>query len=178
MSIDFIVLILLALAVFKGYRQGAIVAVCSYLAIIIGLAAAVKFSVVVAGYLTQNGVKGKWISFISFLAVLVAAIFIVRWIAKLVQNLVETVLMGWANRLAGIVLYALLYCTIFSVILFYIEKTGMIKPAALQASVTYPYIKNLGPWLIDHFGKIIPWFRNMFSQLSDFFGGVAMRIAK
>lgn len=178
MSIDFIVLILLALAVFKGYRQGAIVAVCSYLAILIGLAAAVKFSVVVAAYLTRNGVKGKWMTFISFLAVLIAVVFIVRWIAGLVQNLVETVLMGWANRLAGIVLYALLYCTIFSVILFYIEKTAMIKPSALQSSITYPYIKNLGPWLIDHFGKIIPWFKDMFSQLSDFFGGVAAQISK
>ncbi|MDE1191065.1 MAG: CvpA family protein [Arachidicoccus sp.] len=177
MSIDFIALILLAFAIFKGYKQGAIVAICSYLAILIGLAAAVKFSVVVAGYLTQNGVRGKWISFISFLLVLVVVIFIVRWIAGLIQKLVETVLMGWANRIAGIILYTLLYMTVFSVLLFYIHKIGLIKDTTLLSSLTYPYIKNLGPWLIDNFGKIIPLFKNMFSDLANFFGNVATKIS-
>lgn len=176
MSIDFIVLILLALAIFKGYRQGAIVAICSYIAILIGLAAAVKLSVIVASYLTANGINGKWISFFSFLIVLVAVIFLVRWLAHLIQKLVEIIFMGWANRLAGIILYILLYCTVFSVLLFYINKIGVIKESTLQASLTYTYIKNLGPWVIDHFGKIIPFFKNMFSDLSNFFGNMATKI--
>ncbi len=178
MSIDIIAIILLALAIFKGYKQGAILAVLSFLTFVIGLAAAVKLSVVVAGYLTQNGVKGKWISFISFLAVLIIVMLLVRLLARFLQKIIEVVLMGWANRLAGIVLYALLYLTVFSVVLFYVEKIELIKMTTLQRSVSYPYIRHLGPWVIDNFGKIIPWFKNMFADLSNFFGGVATKIAK
>ncbi|ANI90357.1 colicin V production protein [Arachidicoccus ginsenosidimutans] len=176
--IDIITIILLALAIFKGYRQGVILAVFSFLAIIVGLAAAMKLSVIVAGYLNANGIQGKWLSFISFLLVLVIAVLLVRLAARLIQRLLETVLMGWANRLAGIALYAFLYLTIFSVVLFYVEKIELIKPETLNKSLSYPFIKNLGPWLIDNFGKIIPWFKNMFTDLGNFFGNLATGISK
>jgi membrane protein required for colicin V production len=49
MVIDAIFIVLMILAVIKGFRNGLIVAVFSFLGIIIGLAAAMKFSTVVAG---------------------------------------------------------------------------------------------------------------------------------
>ena len=42
MAIDIIFLVLLAMAAFKGFRRGFIVAIFSFLAIVIGLAAAIK----------------------------------------------------------------------------------------------------------------------------------------
>ena len=51
MVIDIILLILLAFAIIKGYRNGFVVAIFSFLAIVIGLAAAMKLSTWVAGWL-------------------------------------------------------------------------------------------------------------------------------
>ena len=51
MIIDIIVVIILILAAIKGFRQGLIVALFSVIAFIVGLAAAIKLSVVVAGLL-------------------------------------------------------------------------------------------------------------------------------
>ena len=51
MVIDIIFVILLLLAVIKGYQRGLIVAVFSLIAFIIGLAAAMKLSTVVAGHI-------------------------------------------------------------------------------------------------------------------------------
>jgi membrane protein required for colicin V production len=48
MIIDIIFLLLMIFAVMKGMRNGFVVAVFSFLGIIIGLAAAMKFSTVVA----------------------------------------------------------------------------------------------------------------------------------
>ena len=50
MAIDIIFLVLLAMAAFKGFRRGFIVAIFSLLAIVIGLAAAIKFSVLVSAW--------------------------------------------------------------------------------------------------------------------------------
>ena len=174
--IDIIAVILLVIAIFKGYRQGIILAVFSFIAIIVGLAAAMKLSVAVAGYLSRNGINGKWLSFLSFLIVLAGAAMLAWLAARLIQRLMETVMMGWANRLAGIALYAFLYLTIFSVVLFYVEKIGLASPATLAKSTAYPIIKNLGPWMIDNVGKIIPWFKNMFTDLSNFFGDIATKL--
>jgi membrane protein required for colicin V production len=177
MMIDIIIAVLLAVAIFKGYRRGIILAVFSFIAVFVGLAAAMKLSVTVADYLHRNGMDGKWLSFVSFLLVLVAVGFLVWLAARFIQGLMEKVLLGWANRLAGVVLYAFLYLTVFSVILFYVEKLGLLAPETLSKSVGYPVIKNLGPWLIDNFGKIIPWFKNMFDDLGKFFGGIAEKAA-
>jgi len=48
MILDIIVAVILILAVIKGYRQGLIVALFSFVAFAIGLAAAIKLSVVAA----------------------------------------------------------------------------------------------------------------------------------
>ena len=43
-------------------------------------------------------------------------------------------------------------------------------------SVAYPYIKPLGPEVIDGFGKIIPLFKDMFTNLENFFENIAGKI--
>ena len=118
MMLDLISAILLVLAVVKGYRKGVIVAAFSYIALIIGIAAAMKLSVTVAGYLTSQSMHGKWLSFLSFLIVLLAVIVVIKLAARMIESLAEAVLMGWLNRICGIILYVLVYFTVFSVLLF------------------------------------------------------------
>lgn len=173
MVIDLLAAILLALAIFKGYKQGVIVASFSFIALIIGVAAAMKLSVGVAHYLTERDFHGKWLSFLAFLIVLIIVVVLVKLFAHVIQRLAEAVLMGWLNRICGILLFGFLYLSIFSVILFYTEKIGLTKSTTFEQSLTYPYIKGLGPWVIDHLGMVIPWFKNMFTALTDFFEGVA-----
>jgi len=54
MLIDLIFALLLVMAIIKGYQKGFIVAFFSIIAFIIGLAAALKLSAVVAEYLIQS----------------------------------------------------------------------------------------------------------------------------
>jgi membrane protein required for colicin V production len=92
---------------------------------------------------------------------------------KLIQKTFESVMLGWANRVAGVLLYALLYSIIFSVFVFYAVQLHFIKIESLHASVTYPYLNPLGPKVIEGFGVLIPWFKNMFAELEHFFGTFA-----
>jgi len=176
MILDLIAGILLVLAIIKGYTKGAILAAFSYIALIIGIAAAIKLSVVVAGYLTSRSMHGKWLSFLSFVIVLVIVIVIIKLLARMIEKIIQAVLMGWVNRICGIILFVLVYFTVYSVFLFYTTKMGLTGPQTVQASVTYPYFHNLGPWAIDHLGVVIPWFKDMFRHLSDFFAAMAARL--
>ena len=80
MFIDIIGLILLVWATFKGLRNGFVVAVFSFLAFIIGLAAALKLSAVAAEYLGSNiSIGERWLPFIAFaLVFFVVVLFIAR----------------------------------------------------------------------------------------------------
>ena len=177
MIIDIIVAIILILAVIKGFRQGLIVALFSVIAFIVGLAAAIKLSVVVAGYIGQAvNVSDKWLPIISFAVVFLIVVILVRLGAKFIQKTVELAMLGWVNRLGGILLYAVLYVLIFSILLFYAEQLSLIKPETIKESVTYEYIQPWGPKLMDGLGKIIPVFKGMFEDLEDFFDGVSKQV--
>lgn len=173
MIIDFIFIILMILAIIKGFRNGFVVAVFSFLGIIIGLAAAMKLSTVVAGWLKDSThISATWLPFLSFVLVMIAVVLLVRLGALFIQSAMELVLLGWLNKLSGIVLYTVLYITLFSVVLFYAEKIHWIKPDTFIASHTYTFIQPWGPKAINLFGTLIPFFKGMFEELSHFFENV------
>jgi membrane protein required for colicin V production len=177
MILDIIVAVILILAVIKGYRQGLIVALFSFIALIIGIAAALKLSVVVAGYIGKSvNVSDKWLPIISFVIVFLIVVLLVRLGAKFIQKTVELAMLGWVNRVGGILLYAGLYILIFSVLLFYADQMNFIKPETKTGSVTYSYIQPWGPKLMEGLGKIIPVFKGMFQDLEDFFDKVSKEV--
>ena len=85
--------------------------------------------------------------------------------------------MGWVDALAGIMLYAIMYLMVFSVILFYATRIHLISDEAKAASKTYFFIEPFGPDVINLLGKVLPFFKNMFSDLSRFFEGVSKKSA-
>jgi membrane protein required for colicin V production len=177
MFIDIIFLLLMVWAVIKGFRRGLIVSVFSLLAIIAGLAAAIKVSALVAVQIGKVvNVSDKWLPLISFIVVFLGIVLLVRLGANLIQKTVEIAMLGWVNRLGGILLYVVLFTVVYSIFLFYAEQLHFLKTETLQGSVTYAYIRPWGPKVINSLGSIIPFFKDMFTELQQFFGGVAEKL--
>ena len=175
--IDIIFAILFILAIIKGLRRGFIIAVFSIIGYVIGLAAALKLSALVAVYLQKNiVVAGKWLPFISFALVFIVVVMLVNWGGKLVENFFKLALLGWVNRLGGALVYVLLYSIIFSVFLFYAEKLNLFNKQSIQQSITYSFLRPWSPAIIGGFGYFIPWFKESFNQLESFFEKVADKI--
>ena len=175
--IDIIFAILMLMAVIKGIHKGLVVAVFSIIAYIIGLAAALKLSAVVAVYLQHNiNLNTKWLPFISFVLVFLLVAMLVNWSGKLIEKSFEMVFLGWANKAGGVLVYILLYSIIYSVFLFYAEKIKLISAESIGKSMVYPYLRPWAPAVVDTFSKIIPWFKDSFTQLENFFEGVANKI--
>ena len=162
-------MVLMALAFYKGFSKGFIIALFSVLGFIIGIAAALKLSAAVAVRISEHSGSSKWWPLISFLLVFIAFAIVVNICGKLIQKTFEAVMLGWANRVAGILIYAFLYSIILSVFLFYAVQLQFIKSTTTDASIIYPYMKQLAPMVIDGFGRVIPWFRDMFGALERFF---------
>jgi len=177
MILDIIVVIILLLAIFKGYQRGLIVGIFSFVALFIGLAAAIKLSAVVAGYIGKSvKVSAQWLPLIAFAVVFIIVVLLVRLVAKIIERSVRFVMLGWINRLGGVILYVALYITVLSVLLFYAEQIKLLQPATIDKSVTYHYIQPLGPKAIDALGTILPFFKNMFQELQDFFGNLSHKM--
>ena len=167
----------MVLAIIKGYQKGLIIAIFSIIAFIIGLAAALKLSAVVAEYLKDSiSVSAKWLPFIAFAVIFFVVIILVRLGGKLIEKAFQVVLLGWVNRIGGILLYAALYLIILSIFIFYAEKLHLLQSTAIQSSKTYHFIQPWGPVVIDNFGRLIPVFKDMFTELGDFFNSLPNKI--
>lgn len=178
MIIDIAFIIIIIIAIFKGLSKGLIVGIFSLLAFIIGLAAALKLSVVVARYLKDSaGSFIKWLPLISFMLVFIVVILLVKLMAKLIQKTMQLAMLGWLDRLGGMILYIGIYTLIFSIFLFYADKLFLIKSSTVQDSKIYQYVAPLGPKVMSSLGNLIPMFKDMFNQLQEFFGTVANKTA-
>ncbi|MDB5196677.1 MAG: colicin production protein [Flaviaesturariibacter sp.] len=176
MFIDVIVLVLLLVALFKGLRKGLIVAIFSFLAFIIGLAAALKLSTAMAAYLGENiSISQRWLPVVAFIAVFVIVLLLVRLGAKAIEAAVRLVMLGWLNRIGGVLFFALLYLFVFSILLFYSDSLHLINESTKTDSQTYPYLQPLAPKIINGLGAILPFFKNMFAELSSFFENVSKK---
>lgn len=178
MLLDIIYAVLIVLAALQGYRSGLIVGLFSLVAIIIGLAAAMKLSAVVAGYIGRNvNVSEEWLPLISFVAVFLIVVLLIRWGAKAIERTAEIAMLGWVNKLGGIVFYVALYTIVFSVLLFYAENMQLLQPETINKSVTYSFVQPWGPKVINGMGAVIPVFKDMFGELEKFFEHVAGEIS-
>lgn len=170
MVIDFIAVGLIILSVVKGLRKGLVLAVFSLLAFIIGLAAALKLSAVVAAYLGANtNISQRWLPILAFALVFFMVALLVRLGAKAIEGVLQAVMLGWLNKLGGIIFYLVLYFFIFSIVLFYADQLHILKPETTQVSGTYKLIYPIAPVIMDALGSILPFFKNMFGELENFF---------
>ena len=95
MFLDIIFAVIVVLAIIKGIQRGLIVGLFSFLAIIIGLAAAIKLSTVVAVHIGKAiKISDAWLPIVSFAIVFIVVILLVRLGANLIQKTVEIAMLG------------------------------------------------------------------------------------
>jgi membrane protein required for colicin V production len=178
MGIDIVFAIILVIAVYKGYSRGLIVAVFSFIGVTVGLAGALKLTNVTVFYAQQHwGMHTRWLPVLCFAVLFLGIILLIRLLATLLQGLVEVAMMGWLNKLGGIILYSAIFIIVYSILLWIANQLYWLSPETKLKSVVYPYIEHLGPAVIDGLGRIIPIFKGLFSDLQSFFDHAAKEIS-
>lgn len=175
--IDIFCCIIGCLAVIQGWRKGLILALFSMVCGLIGLAAAVKLSAVLATHMKSDlHMSSRWLPVLAFILIFILVLLIIRWVGKLIEKLVKMILLGWLNKLGGILLFLILYLSIYSIFLFYGTKTQVISKQAVNDSHLYSLIAPFGPAVVRLITGFIPVGNDMFNALERFFDKVAQGI--
>lgn len=169
MIIDLVFLLLLALAAFKGYRKGLIIAAASFAGYFIGLAAAMKLSAAVAAKLAP---ANPWIPFFSFLLVFIITAWLVSLLGRTLHKGADMIMAGPLNRAGGMLVYLFTYALIISLFLFFLLHIGWLPEKTVSESRSARHLEPLGRNAFESLGHWIPLFRDMFSELLDFFEGI------
>lgn len=144
MLIDILFLAMMVIAVFKGMRNGLIVALFSIIGWVVGLYAAFMFSGLAENYLKGVlNLSPRVLSIVAFILVFSLVSLLVNLGARIVEKLIGLTPIGWLNRLGGIFFYVLLYALIFSVMIYFAEKVRLVSEETVSSSRMYPWVKPL-----------------------------------
>ena len=167
MLLNIIATLLLVLAFYKGWTKGLIMSLFVLLSYFIATVVALHMSGKLAGYFKDSaGSDSKWYSFLAFIAIMLAAIIIVRLGGKLIEKAAEAVMLGLVNRILGVVIYAFIYLSFLSIILIYLRQFGIIEVDS--ASKTQEYLVKLGEFTTKQYAKWLPEMKNLFNNSADF----------
>lgn len=171
MYLDIILAIFFFFATLKGYKKGFFLSLFSFAGYLLGMFLAIKCSAMLAEKMkSHTGQMEKWYPFLSFILILAGTVVIAGMLGKLVKKSAEAVMLGWLDRLGGVVLYMCIFGIIASFLLFFAMKVGMLSIETCNKSRLYGLIEPIAPNLMSFSGKIIPAFNGSMDQLNHFFG--------
>jgi membrane protein required for colicin V production len=160
--IDIIIIVILLWGAWKGFSNGLIISVASFVAILIGIWGAIKFSDYSATFLIEHfTMTSKYIKIISFAITFVIIIILVHLIARLIDKFLSAVALGLVNKLSGAVFGILKYCCILSIFLIILnninKKFKLIPEDIKNNSLLYCQLTNISV-------KIYPSLENFYND--------------
>jgi membrane protein required for colicin V production len=166
MWIDILSGTILIIAILQGYRHGLIKAIISFCSLFIGLIVAFQF----AGYISKilkehTKIGSQWLPFIAFLVVLIGVMILLKMITGILQQSAEWLLLGWLNKLLGMVLYALIYGTILSAVLYFMILLGVVEKSSIKDSFSFSYLESWWPYFMKKLSLWIPSIKSSLSSL-------------
>jgi membrane protein required for colicin V production len=169
---DSLILLLLTYAGYKGYQKGFIQTVLSFVGYLIGLWLAVKCSAILAQKLQSQQV---WMPFVVFLLILVAVGWLVKIIGRSIRGLLNLVLLGWLDGILGMLIYCFLFSLIISLFIFFLSALQLLNISESQSELI-PLLQPLGPGLIGKADEVIPYAKDSFEILKNFFSQPSPKI--
>ncbi len=166
MWIDILSGTILIIAILQGYRHGLIKAIISFCSLFIGLIVAFQFAGYISTILKEHTKIGsQWLPFIAFLVVLIGVMILLKMITGILQQSAEWLLLGWLNKLLGMVLYALIYGTILSAVLYFMILLGVVEKSSIKDSFSFSYLESWWPYFMKKLSLWIPSIKSSLSSL-------------
>ncbi|MBR6346403.1 MAG: CvpA family protein [Bacteroidales bacterium] len=146
-TLDIVLLVLFVPAIIRGLSKGFLEQAIGMIAIVASVWAAFKFSKVavlwVAPYLNMNETLLNVLVFASLLILVSLALVL---IGKLITKIIELAMLGWLDKLLGLVFSILLTGLVLGIVIILIDtlnvKFGFINSEILDASVIYGLLRN------------------------------------
>ena len=147
--IDIVFAVLLGFAVYKGLKNGLFVEVASFVALILGIYLAIKFSNLVGTIFT--GIVPSWdpkyIEITAFIITFLLVVIGIHLSAKILTKLADFAFLGWINKIAGVIFSLLKTILALSVVLFIFEKINinnmLLSKETQENSIFYNPIQNI-----------------------------------
>jgi membrane protein required for colicin V production len=147
-TLDIILLICFIPGIIRGISKGFLEQALALAGVVLSVWAAFRFSTLVSTWLKPYlDVSETTLNVISFALILVAITLVVFLVAKLLTKVAELAMLGWLDKLLGLVFALAVNALVIGVFIIMFDtlnqKFGLVKPEVLDASVVYTTLRDL-----------------------------------
>ncbi len=157
--IDIIILVCCIPALFHGFSKGFVSQAISLIALVVGVWLSFKFSVPFGDWLKSFAdLPGTVLHIIAFALILTIVMLVLTLIGKAIEKVVKLAMLGWLNKLLGIVfallkavliigLVIIIFDAIYNLIPFVssdtLNESVLYNPIKSIANTVFPFLKEL-----------------------------------
>lgn len=160
--VDFVILIIIISSAIYGAFKGFISQIVSIVSLLLGVWCAFKFSGFIAAEIKEIFSIGEsTVYIISFIIILILIMILGKFLGKVLEGIIKFSMLGWLNRLLGVLFSTIKTVVILSLIVFVLDYINQMwhlfpKDDAFAGSVFYP---ELTKWS----KKIFPYLQSLLS---------------
>jgi membrane protein required for colicin V production len=158
-AVDVFFLICFIPAVIGGLMNGLVRQVASLVALILGIWAGWHFSSLVAQGI-QVFIKNNdsLVNIISFAIVFIIVLILVNMIGRGLSKIVQLALLGWLDKLLGVIFGIVKYTFVLSVLIYFINSLNdlysFIPDDLFSGSRLFPILEKIAPSVFPYLEKL------------------------
>lgn len=168
---DIIILIILAVGGFSGFKKGLIVEIISILAFILAIIGGFKLLHIGMEYLSKayDGF-GSLLPFIAFIVIFVLILLLVNIVGKILKKIIDWTPLGVLDNFAGALIGIAKWALGISIILWVMSGLHIGFPEfATRNSKIMPYIADFATQVGSFISSIFPSFQSFINTLEELF---------
>lgn len=162
-TVDIVLLLLILLGAFSGYRQGFLVSLFSLAALVLGVVGGFKlmgYAIVLLA--NRFDINETVLPYVAFAVVFIAILIAVNLLGKLLKASIDKTLLGHVDQAAGAGLGLLKTVFLISVSLWILDALDFELPAAWTSdSWLLPRVESFAPRAAVWLGDYIPFFKDV-----------------
>ena len=160
--IDIILLICFIPAIVQGIRKGFISQIISIVSLVLGIWMSARFASAVSSWLSQwITASGQVLEIVAFALILILVFLALGALGKVLEATIRLVMLGWLNRLLGVVFALLKTVLIVGLVIMAFSSLNdtflLVKSETLSQSVLYSPLKNTANDVFPYLRDIIFW---------------------
>jgi len=162
--IDIVLVVVILLGAYGGYRDGFLMTLFSLLAIILGVLGGFKLMGKAMFLLSEKfNIDATVLPYISFFVVFILIVLVVTLIGRLIRSSIDGNFLGQVDQIAGALLGTVKIIFMVSVLLWILDSMKVEIPEHwTEKSWLYPKVARFAPKVTAIIGHVIPAFKGIF----------------
>ncbi len=163
---DIVLIVLVLLGAWSGYKEGFIMELISLVAIILGVLGGFKLMGLGMIFLEERFNADKsTLPYLSFAVIFIIIVILVRFLGNLIKHSIDKSFLGTVDQVMGGFLGSFKTLFMLSIVIWIMDSLKFSpKTEWVEGSWLYPFTALLAPRTADWIGGFIPIFKEIFRQ--------------